>query len=67
MLTSVVLRDDAGNEYPPVVWDGPGAGGHHRAGTLKFPALDKSAKSVTLLVRNIAGVPERAFTWTLSP
>ncbi len=40
-------------------------GGHHREGKIKFAALTTSTKSVTLIVKNIAGVPERVFNWGL--
>ncbi len=65
MLTAVVLRDDAGKEYAPTGWDGPSSGGHHREGKIKFGALTTNTKSVTLIVKNIAGVPERTFKWNL--
>ncbi|MBI4674548.1 MAG: hypothetical protein HY741_23125 [Chloroflexi bacterium] len=65
MTKSAVLSDDAGNEYTPTAWDGPSGGGHHRSGTLKFPALKGNTKAVTLFVKNIAGVPERVFKWQL--
>ncbi len=67
MLKSVVLRDDAGEEHAPTLWEGPGPGGHHRTGRLTFAALPASTRSVTLVVRNIGGVPERVFRWDLSP
>lgn len=65
MLDTVVVRDDAGKEYTPTAWEGPGAGGHHRSGILKFPALAANARAVTLIVKNVAGVPERLFKWDL--
>lgn len=65
MLKTVVLRDDTGTEYAPTAWDGPGGGGHHREGKLKFAALTTDTQSVTLIVRNIASVPERVFKWEL--
>ena len=65
MLQGVILRDDAGNEFKPQAWDGPGAGGHHRAGKLTFGNLPASVRSVTLVLKNIAKVPERVFTWKL--
>ncbi len=65
MLKAVVLRDDAGKEYAPTAWDGPAGGGHHRDGKIKFDALTPNAKSVTLIVKGIAGVPERTFKWSL--
>ena len=65
MLKAVVLRDDTGKEYAPARWDGPDGGGHHRLGKIEFPALASGAKSVTLIVKGIASVPERIFTWEI--
>ena len=65
MAVVSTLRDDQGREYKPVNWDGDGPGGHHRSGVLEFPALEGSPKSVTLVIRNIAKVPERVFEWNL--
>ncbi len=66
-----VLRTDQGVEVRPSQWDAP-PGGHHRAGTLAFPAtasdgkpvLGPGARSVTLIIRDVGGVPERTFQWT---
>lgn len=66
-----VLRTDAGVELRPSGWDAP-PGGHHRSGTLTFPAQTPDGKPVlapgvgglTLILRDIAGVPERTFQWT---
>ncbi len=65
MLKAVVLIDDAGKEYTATKWDGPTGGGHHRSGRILFPALSASAKSVTVVVKGIAKVPERKFQWDL--
>ena len=35
-----VLRDDQGREYPALSWEGPGPGGHHRSGVLRFKVPD---------------------------
>ena len=65
-MTAVsTLTDDQGKEYRPVSWDGDGPGGHHRSGVLEFPALEGTPKSVTLVIRDIAKVPERVFQWDL--
>ena len=65
-LTAVAtLKDNQGREYKPLNWRGSSPGGHHRRGTLEFPALAVSAKSVTLTIRKIAEVPERPFQWQL--
>jgi hypothetical protein len=63
MLKTVVLRDDTGKEYAPSTWDGAGPGGHHREGKIKFAPVTTTPKSLTLVVKNLAGVPERAFKW----
>lgn len=60
-----ILRDDVGQEYKPTAWYGPGGGGHHRAGTLKFAALISKPKYVELVIKGLAQVPERVFRWDL--
>ncbi len=60
-----VLRDDTGKEYKPTTWDGAEPGGHHRSGTLLFPALTGKPKYVELVVKGLAKVPERLFKWDL--
>lgn len=63
MLALVELRDERGNALRPVAWDGTGGGGHHRAGMIRFDALPAGARTVSLVVKNIAGVTERVFAW----
>ena len=65
MTKIAVLRDDAGKEYKPTAWDGPGSGGHHRSGTLVFPALTSKPKYIELVIKGLAKVPERVFKWEL--
>jgi hypothetical protein len=68
-----VLRTADGREVRPAIWDAP-KGGHHRRGTLTFPAtapdgsqvLDSGPRDLELIVRDVAGVPERSFRWTQS-
>jgi hypothetical protein len=67
-----VLRTSQGFEVAPTGWDAP-TGGHHRGGTLTFPTtladgspvLDASTSAIELVIREVAGVPERSFRWTL--
>jgi hypothetical protein len=63
-----VLRDDTGNEYHPISWNSA-PGGHHRRGTLTFPIPDSlnqgEAKYVEIVIRDVAGIEERIFTWEL--
>lgn len=56
------LTDDLGNKYAPSAWKGSPPGGHHRSGTLAFPALNPKASKVTLVISGIGGV-NRSFTW----
>ena len=63
LLESVVLLDADGSEVKPIVWNGDPPGGHHRAGTLRFAALDSLPETITLRVKNIADVSVREFVW----
>ncbi len=62
------LRDDQGNEYPPLSWEAP-AGGHHRSGRLIFAAPESMkqgrVKSFSVVIRDVAGVAERVLQWEL--
>ena len=68
-----VLRDGQGQEVPALRLESPSGSGHHREGVLSFPAMDADGKplvspeatAVTLILRGIGGVPERAFQWPL--
>ncbi len=63
-LTAIAtLSSNAGEEAKPAKWDGPGGGGHHMSGTLSFPQMKDRGKSLTLILRGIADVPERTFVW----
>ncbi len=64
------LRIDGGREVQPTSWEAP-KGGHHRSGTLTFPATDtdgrpliaSGTRTIELVIRDVAGVPERVFAW----
>lgn len=60
-----VLIDDKGNEYTASSWEGSPPGGHHRNGELIFTGINKDATKLTLVVKNLYGVPERVFEWDL--
>ena len=60
------LKDGMGREYQALKWNGDPPVGHHRSGVLEFPAIAKGTKSITLYIKNIAGVPERIFEWKLN-
>jgi len=67
-----VLRNDRGKEVRPSGWDAP-KGGHHREGTLTFlqrapdgsSVIGPDTREITLVIRDVAGVPERRFEWRL--
>jgi hypothetical protein len=65
-----VLRAD-GREVAPSSWEAP-AGGHHRSGTLIFPAtaadgtplFTAQTRLIELVIRDVGDVPERVLAWT---
>ena len=65
LLRVVVLADDNGNDYRPTAWEGAGAGGHHREGTLLFEAINPIPLYVELKIKNVGGIAERSFKWYL--
>lgn len=66
LTTIATLSTDTGEEVPPIKWDGPAGGGHHREGALSFPQLKQRGQTLTLTLRGIADVPERTFTWKVN-
>lgn len=70
LLRLSVLRTADGQEVQPISWNAP-AGGHHREGTLTFPAvaadgsplITTGATPFELLIRDVGGVGERSFRW----
>lgn len=69
-LSTLALLRVGGREVAPASWEAP-KGGHHRAGMLSFPAtaadgmplIGPESTIVELVMRDVAGVPERIFTW----
>ena len=59
-----VLRDDTGKSYPPAGAENKGSG-HHREITLSFPKVSPEAKSLEMVIKDVAGVKERSFRWNL--
>ena len=66
LLAASELRDEQGNAYKPVAWDGDPPGGHHRGGVLKFKAIAPQPSSIMLAIQDVGGVKERKFTWQLT-
>ena len=65
-LAASELRDEQGNAYKPIAWDGDPPGGHHREGVLKFKAIAPQPSSITLGIQDVGGIKERKFTWQLT-
>jgi hypothetical protein len=60
------LSTDSGETVQPTDWTGAPGGGHHKEGVLAFPQLKNRSQSLTLVLRGIADVPERTFTWKVN-
>ena len=67
LVAVCTLKDSSGREYKPINWDGSPPGGHHRSGVLEFSKLGEGAESITLMIREVANVPERIFNWNVEP
>jgi hypothetical protein len=59
---SAVLLVD-GLEVQPTRWEGPGAGGHHREGILRFPAPAGAAGTLELRIQRPGEAAPRVFRW----
>jgi len=68
------LRDDlmksavlvaGGRESAPIEWSGAGPGGHHRAGVLKFKAVEPLPQTVELRIGRPGEAQARVFRWDL--
>lgn len=60
----VSLRDGSGKIYTPTKVENKG-GGHHRQVALTFPKISEEAKRVDVVIKDVAGVKERSFSWVL--
>lgn len=59
------IVDDKGKRFNNGIWNGSPPGGHHRNGTLTFNTFLPKTEFVKLIIRNVSGIPERAFRWKL--
>jgi len=64
LKTIVILRDDIGKSYGPTAVENKG-GGHHRETVVSFSKLSPGTKRMELVIKDIAGVKERTFVWSL--
>jgi len=68
------LIDDQGIQVKASKWETSRPTGHHVSGTLYFPIKEASgkmlltpgARKLTLVIRELAGIPERVFRWEVS-
>ena len=65
LLTTSRIVDDAGISYTPIVWQGPGPGGHHREGILMFIALNPTPAQATLRIKPASDMAVRTFVWDM--
>ena len=59
----VRLRDGQGGELAPKAVEAADGSGHHRKATLRFVQSEPEAKTMELVVKNVAGVSKRLFRW----
>lgn len=65
---AVIKTDDGVTADKGFTWESAGDATHHRSGVLKIKAdavIKSATKSVTLELRNLAGIPVREFKWDL--
>lgn len=60
----VRLRDGRGGELSPTAVEGAEGSGHHRSATVLFTWPEPKPACVELVVKDVAGVPERLFSWS---
>ncbi len=60
------LQDDTGKRYPLLAVEQTSGGGHHRQAVLRFAQVGPEAKTIELIVKDVAGVKERIFRWSLT-
>jgi hypothetical protein len=63
--TIASLRDDQGKTYALQGVESASGNGHHRQAVLRFARADAGVKAVELVVKDVAGVKERAFRWSV--
>ena len=62
-ITRAATLTVGGVNWPGPTWSGPGPGGHHREGTLRFPAASRPSGTAVL---TITGLPAPVrLTWKL--
>jgi hypothetical protein len=65
LLASAVLVDPQGRKYKPLIWEGAPPTGNHRAGVLKFIAVQPRPESIELRIARPGERKPRSFSWLL--
>lgn len=66
MMAVASLTGGKGASEQPTAWEGDPPGGHHRSGVLVFKPIDPMPTTITLHIREVGGIADRAFTWNLA-
>ncbi|HSC70725.1 MAG TPA: hypothetical protein VLH58_05190 [Candidatus Methylomirabilis sp.] len=61
----VRLRDGRGGEVAPATVEDAKGSGHHRQAPVHFAWPEPRPQALELVVKGVAGVPERVFQWPL--
>jgi hypothetical protein len=65
VVKAAVLLAADGSEVAPLEWKGAAPGGHHRAGVLRFKALNPAPALVVLRITRTGEAKPRVFQWKL--
>jgi hypothetical protein len=65
LVTNAVLVDPQGKKYKALIWEGAPAQGNHRAGVLKFIAVEPRPESIELRITRPGEKKPRSFSWLL--
>lgn len=63
LTRAAVLVTGGKARYAAPAWQGDAPGGHHRKGTLRFPAPAEPAGSFELRIDGVGGTGTRVFQW----
>lgn len=65
LVANAVLVDPAGKKYKALIWEGAPSQGSHRAGVLKFIAVEPRPDSIELRIVRPGEKKPRSFSWLL--